>query len=438
MVTIMDSIDSVRQILDTIKGKTLYLVGAGENGLMIGEYLDAEKILYAGYIDRKQMDDVNGKQIFPYEFCQNNNADSIFFITSPKYAESMATQLEELGANHIFAFSTDRLVYELYAEHNYLMGQWIDGAYRESSFGNQDPDKTYMVMERSMIYEGIFSNVRRFLLGMDYADKKGFIPVIDQVYYPAFEYQNYENIGYENPWEYFYEQPSGVGLEYVSSSCKNVRYYNMDDTINFKYLGAPIIFGEDGIKYVSRWHELANKYLRLQPSIQKQVDSEREKLFPKGAKILGTKFRELMIVNLEKKCNRGPIPIQPDVEEQIRDIKKYVEEWKYDYIYLMCETVDILERMKKEFGDKVIFCDRERGNISSAKSATEIRYDVLHNQTVNRIKTNIEYIIETYLLAACDALIGGPNGAIEIACILKGKYEHMKLYYHGYSDNFIS
>jgi hypothetical protein len=189
---------------------------------------------------------------------------------------------------------------------------------------------------------------------------------------------------------------------------------------------------------ITRGKYLVKKYIRLNETIKKEIYEEKRRLFPPDAKILGTKFRELMIVNLKHKCNRGALPIQPEIEAQINDIKQYMKEWDCDYIYLMCETSDVYSRMKEEFGEKLICCERERTKMDKAMTATQIRFDVLHNKTTDKIKKAKEYIIETYLLAECDAFIGGSNGASEMACIIRGGYEHIKLYDYGYTGNFTS
>lgn len=79
--------------------------------------------------------------------------------------------------------------------------------------------------------------------------------------------------------------------------------------------------------------------------------------------------------------------------------------------------------------------DSDRLFYDDYKTAGEITRNLIHCKTGKRKRT-LDYLIETYLLSKCDSLIGGDNGATQMAIILNGKYEHLKLYQNGYSANF--
>ena len=437
MALLLDEVDLAKETLKSICSGKVYLVGAGEMGQYLGQYLERNQWEWDAYIDGAKQGWLNGHIILPYE--KNRiDIDACFVIASPQHAQRMITQLQDMGVNEnrIILFESNRIIYELYAEENIVMKRLLDGAYRECSFGDKNPDKIYMILERHMIYEGILSNVRRFLMGIDYADRNGYIPVIDQVYYPAFEYQNYESVGIDNPWEYFYKQPGDVELQEVVQGCKTVRYYNMDDSVNVKYLSESISLSGGVIRRLDHWHMLAEKYIHLTDEMNQLVESEYKKLFPKGAKVLGVKVREGMMYNIEKKCNRGPIAYQPNLETMIADIKTYISHWNCEYVYLMCETEDVRERFVREFGDRLLCAERERVRYANLMSSTQIRYNLLHNAEFDKRKSAIDYLIEVYLLTKCSSLISGACGASEMACVIRGGYEHMILYDKGYTPNF--
>ena len=434
---VLKSTEECKEFLDNHSESALYLVGAGEFGEMVGSYLNERETEWKGVIDKKGMGTCCGRPIYSYDSKEIDD-EAFFFITSIQYMDVMIEELMNNGIDpdRIAVAESRRFIYELYGEVNSLMKRMLDGSYRSSTFGEVNPSTTYMIIERSMIYEGVFSNVRRFLMGIDYADRMGYIPVIDQVYYPAFEYQDYETVGIDNPWEYFFEQPGNADLSFVTRCCKNVRYYNMDDTINFNYLSEPIRINKNGIWRTERWHNLIMKYIRLNKRMQRMIDEKYQELFPHdGSKVLGVKIREGMKINVEKKCGRGAIPLQPETDRIFSDIKKNKEKWGCQYVFVMCETEDVLCELKREYGEHLIYLKYIRQNYSEFPSATEITRNKLHGSD-NKIQQAETYITETYLLAKCDALISGDNGATEMACLIKGGYDNMILYYDGYSPNY--
>lgn len=437
MARVIDGIEDARKMLPLLFAEKTYLVGAGELGQYLGEYLIGNGLEWAAYIDGSKSGSLNGHDILSYD--ENGIAlDAWFVITSPLHTEGMKRRLKSIGvdAERIVSFESNRVIYELYGEVNMLMGKLLGGVYRECSFGEKNPDKVYMILERSMIYEGILSNVRRFLMGIDYADRNGFVPAIDQVYYPAFEYQDYESVGTDNPWEYFFKQPGGVGLREIVQGCRTARYYNMDDTINMKYLSEPLSLSGGVIARLEHWHRLTEEYLHLTDEMEMLVEAEYKRLFPENAKVLGTKVREGMMRAVERKCNRGAVACQPEVDEIIADIKAHMTEWDCEYVYLMCETVEIKNRFDEEFGSRLLCLERNRLRYEDLPDASEIRLNVLHDKEMDKSKNAREYLVEVYLLAKCDALISGDNGASEMACVIKGGYDHMILYDRGFTSSF--
>lgn len=65
----------------------------------------------------------------------------------------------------------------------------------------------------------MFSYFNTILGGIAYADKKGYIPVVDMKNYPN-TYLFSDEVGRVNAWEYYFEQPGGMSLEESSSITK--------------------------------------------------------------------------------------------------------------------------------------------------------------------------------------------------------------------------
>ena len=62
-------------------------------------------------------------------------------------------------------------------------------------------------------------------------------------------------------------------------------------------------------------------------------------------------------------------PIQPDVSEIIKDAKKVMKEKRCNYVFVATEDKDILDVLKAEFGDKLLFLDQRRYSGKDMQSA---------------------------------------------------------------------
>lgn len=439
MSILIKTVEQAEELLREICTSRSYIVGAGEMGKYLGEFLRCKGWGWEAYVDRKGTGELCEHAILPYDGSRLD-LSSNFIISSPPNIQGITNTLLSLGIEEerIYCFDSNIIIYGLYGRVNFLMSSLLEGAYRESSAGDKDPEKVYMILERHMIYEGITSNIRRFLIGIDYADRKGYIPVIDQTHYPAFEYQDNATIGIDNPWEYFFKQPGGVSLLDVKKSCNHIRYYDMDDSVNMKYLADHIWVSDNQIKRLDHWHRLVKKYIHFTDEIKMKAEMKYNEMFAKPGKVLGVKTREGMNINIEKRCCWGPLPYQPRIETILEETKRYKDEWGCKWIFLMCETTEGLKMFQEAFGTELLYVPYCRTNYDEYMSSTEIKLDILHNHNQDKRRRAEDYLIEIYLLSRCDALISGDNGAANFACIMKGGYEHMILHSYGYAPNLIS
>lgn len=71
--------------------------------------------------------------------------------------------------------------------------------------------KIYIVA-RTFKIEGLFAIVNSVINHCEYAYDNGYIPIVDMKHY-ANQYFKDGRIFKDNSWEYFFEQPSGIGLD---------------------------------------------------------------------------------------------------------------------------------------------------------------------------------------------------------------------------------
>ena len=136
------------------------------------------------------------------------------------------------------------------------------------------PDKTFFVIRRAYCKVGLFSYVMTNMGLVDYALKKGYIPVIDMQNCKN-TYLEDDKVGKENAWEYFFKQPCGYGLEDIKNA-QNVILSNGLITSETIYPDFRIMEDKGMFTY---WHELFQKYFKISDKILREYEKLRRELF---------------------------------------------------------------------------------------------------------------------------------------------------------------
>lgn len=412
-----------------IANAEIYIVGAGQYGDFLGEYFNKKGIAWQGYIDGKATGVLNEKPINRYEDIRK---DAFFIISSIPYRSEMRKRLVDLGVSEerIIDFAYREIIFDLYAEVNSLMAELREGACQNVSYGEKDPDKTYAVLQIRIPYEGIFSCVHSLLRMFRYIEERGYVPVVDFWLYPMLCSQNADMWAIENSWEYYYKQPGGVSIEYVHSGCKNVKIFNVVDYWNMTFIGGQMHFTKNGISNLVEWNRVLLKYFHLTDTLEKELYDSFRELFPcNGDKICGVAVREGYMTTIASKRKGTQLHLQPALDMLVEKLKESMEEWGYQYVFLMCETVETIKSFEKSFGNALVIYNRDR----KTKSKEKGWHGIFADREEDRVKKTKSYIIETYLLSKCDAFIGGINGGTWMANLLNGgKYEHTLILDEGF------
>lgn len=97
----MIELNDIKSLNSWLDGKhSVFVVGAGEFGKIIGEYVNKFGHSLSGYVDRRGSGDVDGISIFPYSF--KFPSDVSFLISSFDYGLEMAAELSANGIDEIF------------------------------------------------------------------------------------------------------------------------------------------------------------------------------------------------------------------------------------------------------------------------------------------------------------------------------------------------
>ncbi|HHW48212.1 MAG TPA: hypothetical protein GXX14_06300 [Clostridiaceae bacterium] len=149
---------------------------------------------------------------------------------------------------------------------------------------------------------------------------------------------------------------------------------------------------------------LFDKYIRLKPDIQEEIQKFYDEHM-KGSKPLlgvhirgGDKVREVEnLTHLNKRYHRT--------------IEEFIKRYGIQKILLLTDCEEILADFQKKYGRMVVFTDCRRGQIYDTKNAPH-----LTNYSERRRK-GIEIIKDTYLATMCDFFIG--NGYSNVSYTVK-------------------
>ncbi len=302
---------------------------------------------------------------------------------------------------------------------------------RRRSFGKLNSNKVFYVIRFDKDSFGLITIWKFVLAHIEYAQKKGYFPIIDLKNYYSMMIQNIDNIGKQNAWEYYFEQPSNeYTLEEVYGS-KNVILAKKNIQLSE---GVQLVKLPMENKEFQYWKDVSS-CIPVKREIELMARKIRDKLFPKGKKILGASVR-LEYSFLQEEHNKlvNNHPIQPTLEEFIKDIKFYLKEWKCDYCFLAIDDGDMLNIIKEDLGDKCIYMTRCRSSFWKEKRLEiDPRSYYCEEPMRNFVKERgISYLTELLLLSWCDCLLAGKSSGNIFAYLNNNQqYEHIKIYDKG-------
>lgn len=303
---------------------------------------------------------------------------------------------------------------------------------KKKCFGKLNSDKTFYVLRCDHENWGLYNICFDFMLQCEWAKKKGFIPIVDlKNYRPALLDDENGNRD-DNLWDKMFLQPAeGIPLNEVYRS-RNV-LLGWKNGLFYKTLTeAPdwndIATVKNGVK---RWGKLFNEYIKLCPVLQEQVDLFcKEHFIHKN--VLGVSIREgyrYAAMIKESVINEHPAMLAP--EDSIDLVKQYMDKWNYEYIFVICDDEECVQKFKSAFGSKCIKYDRPR-SVFFKNGKPVLDKTVVHAKYQSFYERNRDYLIEVELLARCDSIWGGLSSGTEAALFRNnGKYRYVEIYDRG-------
>ena len=229
-------------------------------------------------------------------------------------------------------------------------------------FGEKNSDKIiYFITDVSSEISGIYSLYLHILAHMSFAYAMGWIPVVDdspqllrRSKNKSYKGRNVINEYFElnnavQPTEVLQSRYVVISGDYDSKlllriSGKEKEYYKVRQGTLLDYRSSDL----------SYWKKFASNNLLYKKQVQDELDRTCLKIFGGKSDILGVAIREGKIKFTSSKMKKmGEYP-QKSVEEMLKLTYKYKELWGCKYIYISCETDEILKMYKNNFPNEIL------------------------------------------------------------------------------------
>lgn len=239
---------------------------------------------------------------------------------------------------------------------------------------------------------------------MSYAKENGYFLIIDLMSIANQQYLEKNEEGRVNAWEKFFMQPDGYSLEDIRY-CKNIYIISITSNIKTKL-------------------PLSLNFLKAKPEIDKVVDKYK-RFIMKYKKVLGVVYRGTDYINRKPYAHQ----IQPDLMTLLDTVETKLIEWNMsigsEKIFLATEVEDAIEAFEERFPGKIINYPQNR--VPAVYDEYLASYKFYSEN--DAYKRGLDYWIVLNILAECDSLIGGKNGATNVAVMLnEGKYTNILLF----------
>lgn len=279
---------------------------------------------------------------------------------------------------------------------------------RRISLGDEYPDITFYVIRRSN-YWGLMSVYVMYLRYIDYALRRGWVPVVDMQTVPNLYNGKSHNSSY-NAWESFFEQPCGYGLQDIRYA-KNIVLSSQSLILpDDYYIDIRCLQSENTLW---KWRQIARRYISYSDEARRYIDYARNSVYPPDRmrkRILGVYCRGTDYLKMKPKRHA----VQPSPSMVIEKAHEVVNLRGYDYVYLVTEDEDILNSFKISFGDALLYLSAKRYQLADG-------YIWNSREMLERPATQngLEYLASIVLLSECDAFIGGVTGGTAALMLMR-------------------
>lgn len=285
-----------------------------------------------------------------------------------------------------------------------------------------------MVIGRNETAAGIFSDYLVFLGEIEFAVVRGYSPIIDLQNYPRFCTQDKDKYYKENSWEYFFEQPCGLGLDDIANLKGHIVYAPAD-------FGKKVFHGmklhrvwRENPQLFNYWREIAQRYIRLRADVLKECETELHTIFEqRTGKIVGVAIREGYYLGQMKQgwagggCDEHKVTVRQFIEETKKSLEQDEE---ITGIFVSCEFQDTIQKFQRNFPDKKIYFVKKERFATSRRYPYDPKEREIYFDKRNKRDIAINYIKEIYILSKCDSYIYNEcSGSVAVLLLKKGDFD---------------
>ncbi|MGN0833937.1 MAG: hypothetical protein ACI4RD_09870 [Kiritimatiellia bacterium] len=222
-----------------------------------------------------------------------------------------------------------------------ILARFAPPLMKVASYGDEHPDKTFLVIRRTEPQVGLCSLLLSNLAWFRYAETNGLIPVVDMQTTRNLYLSRAER-GRFNAWEAFAAQPAGYSLADIASAAHVVIANGIMPVRGFMPG-----FGDD----CSKWRPVVRKMLRFD---EKALDACRNEPFEAalaGERVVGVLARGTDYVRLKPHGH----PVQPSASQLIGLIREREPSAR---VYLVTEDASMERAFREAFGDRLVLSNQ--------------------------------------------------------------------------------
>ena len=286
------------------------------------------------------------------------------------------------------------IIKSFYVIYNQL--KYPDMVEQKMSYGSMNGDKVfYVIRPRTDGIEGLMALFLNAVKQINYAIKKGYIPVIDFENYKT-QYCD-ENKKNKNVWEYYFEQISDYSLSEVYQSKKVILSGLSALSKCDSYLDQRM--DADSLKK-SRY--FIKTYIKPSKDTNEFIEKQVSTINPE--KTLGLYLRGTDYTKLKPAGH----PVQPDVQQAIVKADEVMQRNGLEYVFLVTEDADIYKSIKEYYKERLIIVTYDKF-ISNYKGKSFLSqdYDVITQLSDSPYQRGMNYLAKIILLSKCKCFVGG-------------------------------
>ena len=299
----------------------------------------------------------------------------------------------------------------------------------------------YCIFRYSIPTYGILAAGTQFLFAASWAERKGMIPLLD--FELGYDFETYQ-LGKDNLWDAFFKQPitikGALKKDWVlveSLHSRGLHFHPIDKKINNKKNDYVLHMDiENWQEYYQNVQPYVSNIWSFRDDILHNFNSICEGSIGNGKKVLGVLLREELSVEADQYMTSKKAqaiyekhPKTIGISQTIDLIKKYMEEWECEKLFVATQFQDSLDAIQNVFGEKVLFIDRNRRYLeqlsheNSVWSQSNREFWEYYSQEEVRdseYEKAKSYLCEIYILSKCECFLASKCSGSTAALAMNG------------------